>query len=114
MPRFEASNSALAIMSSSCSRPTAAKTGAAWPELAAGLALCAATQIEQEADSVRVAWLWVDSAAAVQNIRDRQSHADHRNHRRINFPFRIRLSLAYKGYPPQGKSNQVTIDADVH
>jgi hypothetical protein len=88
MPRFEESNWALAIMFSFCSRPTAANTGAVWLELEAGLALCAATQIEQEADSVRVAWLWVDSAAAVQNIMDRQSHADHRNQSRINFPLR--------------------------
>jgi hypothetical protein len=42
------------MTSSSRSRPIAVNTGAAWLELTAGLALCAATQIEQEADSVRV------------------------------------------------------------
>jgi len=54
--------------------------------MAAGLALCAATQIEQEEDSVRLGWLWVDSAATVHNIRDRQSQADHRTQTRIDFP----------------------------
>ena len=43
--------------------------------------LCAATQIEQEAASVWFGWLWVHSAAAVHNIRDRQSHANHRTTR---------------------------------
>jgi hypothetical protein len=111
MPRFEASNWALAMTSSSSNRPMAANTGAVWPELTVGLALCAATHMRHEVDSVCLGWLWVDSAAAVHNIRDRQSHVDHRNQRRINFPLRIRLYLAYKGYPPQGKVNQVTIDA---
>ncbi|MGA1988108.1 MAG: hypothetical protein ABSG72_17715 [Candidatus Sulfotelmatobacter sp.] len=57
-------------------------------ELTVGLALCAATQIEQEADSVCVGWLWVDSTAAAQNISDRQSHADHLTHSRIDYPDR--------------------------
>ena len=61
----------------------AAKTGLVWTELTVGLALCATTQIEQEDDSVWLGWLWVDSAATVHNIRDRQSHADHRNHERM-------------------------------
>ena len=52
MPRFEKSNRAFAITSSSRSKPIAANTGAAWLELTVGLALCATTQIEQEADSV--------------------------------------------------------------
>jgi len=30
--------------------------------------------------------LWVDSAAAVQNTRDKQSHADHLTHKRMHFP----------------------------
>jgi hypothetical protein len=55
MPRSEKSNRLFAMASSSRSRPIAANTGAAWLELTVGLALCAATQIEQEADSVRVA-----------------------------------------------------------
>lgn len=55
MPRSEKCNRAFAMTSSSRSRPTAASTGAAWLELAVGLALCATTQIEQEADSVGVA-----------------------------------------------------------
>ena len=54
MPRSEKSNRAFAMTSSSRSRPIAANTGVAWLELAVGLALCATTQIEQEADSVRV------------------------------------------------------------
>jgi hypothetical protein len=88
MPRFEAPNSALARTSSSCSTPTVANTGWAWEELAVGLELCAATQMEQEEACERLGWLWVDSAAAVHNIRDRQSQADHRNQRRMNFPLR--------------------------
>ena len=51
-----------------------------------GLAVCAATQIEQEAASVWLGWLWVDSAAAVHTIRDRQSHASHLIHLRTCFP----------------------------
>ena len=54
MPRSENSNRAFAMTSSACSRPIAANAGALWPELSVGLALCAATQIEQDADSVRV------------------------------------------------------------
>jgi len=54
MPRSEKSNRVFAITSSSRSKPIAAKTGAAWLELTRGLALCASTQIEQEADA-----LWV-------------------------------------------------------
>ena len=52
MPRFENSNSALAMTSSSRSTPTVANTGRTWLVLTVGLVLCAATQIEQEADSV--------------------------------------------------------------
>jgi len=54
MSRSEKSNRVFATTSSSQSRPIAANTGAAWLELTLGLALCATTQIEQEADSVRV------------------------------------------------------------
>ena len=86
MPASEKSNRAFARTSSSCSWPTAANTGVAWPEIAAGLALCAATQIEQEVDSVRFGWWCVDSAATVHSIRDRQSQADHRTQTRIGFP----------------------------
>ena len=53
MPRSEKSNRAFAMTSSSRSRPIVANAGAAWLELTVGLALCATTQIEQEADSVR-------------------------------------------------------------
>jgi hypothetical protein len=72
------------MTASSRSRPTAANTGVAWLEFRVGLALCATTQIVQEADPVRKGWLCVDSAVAVHNIRDRQSHADHFAHRRID------------------------------
>jgi hypothetical protein len=54
MPRSEKSNRVFATTSSSRSKPIAANTGVEWPELTLGLALCATTQIEQEADSVRV------------------------------------------------------------
>jgi len=91
MPASEKSSRVFARTSSSCSRPTAANTGVAWPERAAGLALWAATQIEQEEDSVRFGWLWVDSAATAHNIRDKQSQADHRTQTRIGFPLWVRL-----------------------
>jgi len=109
MPRSEKSNRAFATTSSSCSRPTSANTGVAWPERAAGLALCAATQIKQDAESVRFGWLWVDSAATVHNIRDRQSHADHRIQTRIGFPLWDWMLRAYNGYPQRGNFRQVTI-----
>jgi len=54
MPKYEKLLSALARTSFSCSTPTVAKTGRACTELRVGLALCAATQIEHEADSVCV------------------------------------------------------------
>ncbi len=52
MPASEKSNRAFATTFSSCNWPIAANTGAAWPEMAAGLALCATTQIKQDAESV--------------------------------------------------------------
>ena len=55
MPASEKSSRALATGSSSRNKPIAAKTGATWLKLREGLALWATTQIEQEADSVRVA-----------------------------------------------------------
>jgi len=109
MPASEKSSRVIASTSSSCRRPTSANTGAAWPEVAAGLALCAATQIEQEEDSVRFGWLWVDSAATAHNIRDRQSQADHRTQTRIDFPLWVRLLRAYNGYPQRCNFRQVTI-----
>jgi hypothetical protein len=54
MPTSKTSSLAFAMTFSSCSRPIAANNGAVWLELSVGLALCATTQIEQEADSVRV------------------------------------------------------------
>jgi hypothetical protein len=54
MPRSEKSNRAFAITSSSRSKPIAANTGSVWLEHTVGLALCATTQIEQDADSVQV------------------------------------------------------------
>lgn len=88
MPKLDASNSAFARTSWSRSTPTSVKTGWVREELAVGLELWAATQMEQEAALTGLGWLWVDSAAAVQSIKDRHSQADHRNHRRINFPLR--------------------------
>jgi hypothetical protein len=54
MPRYEKLLSAPAITSSSFSTPTVAKMGRACAEVTVGVALCAATQIEQVADSVCV------------------------------------------------------------
>lgn len=54
MPRSETSNRVFATTSSSRSKPMAANTGAVRLELTVGLALCATTQIEQEADSLAV------------------------------------------------------------
>ncbi len=54
MPWSEKSNRVFATTASSRINPTVANTGADWLELTDGLALCAATQIEQEAASVRV------------------------------------------------------------
>ena len=54
MPRSKKSNRVFATTSSSRSKPIAANTGAAGLDLTVGLALCATTQIEQEADSVWV------------------------------------------------------------
>jgi len=54
MPRSEKSKRAFARTSSCLKKPIAANTGMALLETKAGLALCAATQIEQEADSVAV------------------------------------------------------------
>ncbi len=86
MPRSDHSNRALAMTSSSCRRPMVEKTGAESLELRAGRALCATTQMEQEALSVWVGWLWVDSAATVHSIRDRHSQADQRTQKRIGIP----------------------------
>jgi hypothetical protein len=54
MPSSEKSNQVLATTSSSRSKPIGANTGAAGLELIVGLALCATTQIEQEAASLAV------------------------------------------------------------
>jgi putative AlgH/UPF0301 family transcriptional regulator len=78
MPKSKTLSRAFAITSSSCSRPIASKTGRARWQLAVGAVLWAATQMEQEADSVWLGWLWVDSTTAVHNIKDRQSHVNHR------------------------------------
>lgn len=109
MPRSEKSNRAFATTSSSCRTLTAEKTGVVCVEVGAGLALCAATQIEQDEASLWLGWLWVDSAAAVQNIKDTHSQADHRTHKRIaspvttcgdSFPASDRLSPAYNVIRP--------------
>jgi hypothetical protein len=78
MPISATSSRALASTDFSCRRPTVVKIGVVWPVLAVGLVLCAATQIEQAADSVWLGWLWVDSTAAVHSIRDRQNQTDQR------------------------------------
>ena len=78
MPKSKTLSRAFAMTSSSCSTPTAANTGRAWLELAVGAVLWATAQIEHDADSVLFGWVWVDSASAVHNIKDRQTHASHR------------------------------------
>lgn len=83
MPKSETLSRAFVMTSSSCNSPTAAKIGRAALETAAGLALCATTQMEHELDSVLFGWLWVDSATTVHNVRDRQSHVNHRKENRI-------------------------------
>jgi len=100
-----------ATTSSSLTRSIAAKTGAVWLETTAGLVLCATTQSGHDADSVRLGCSCVDSAAAVQHIRDRHSHADHRIQLRMFSRFGIRLIPAYNGYPTFGNAWQVTIDS---
>ncbi len=83
MPASEKSRRATVATSSRRSRPTSANTGGAWWALTVGLALCATTQSEQAAASVRLGWMCAGSAAAVHNIRDRQNQVDHLIHKRI-------------------------------
>jgi hypothetical protein len=65
----------------------------------------------QVAASVGLGCVWVDSTPAVQNIKDRQSHADQRTQDRMNVPaLGIRLDSAYNGYPQYRNLGQVTID----
>lgn len=52
MPRSKTLIQAFAITSSSCSRPIAANTGLTCMQLAVGVVLCAAMQIEQKELSV--------------------------------------------------------------
>jgi hypothetical protein len=54
MPASEKFSRALATTSSSSSTPTVARIGAVWLEMIVGLALWAATQMEQAAASVCV------------------------------------------------------------
>ena len=97
--------------SSICNVPMAAKTVAPWPELTAGLAVCATAQIAQQAASVWLGWWWVDSADTARNKTDNASHADQRLHNRMNYPsLQIRLSKAYNGYPAKRNAGQVTIE----
>ena len=88
MPSSENSRRAWAATSFSWNRPTVVKKGVRCVAESAGLAVCAATQIEQEAASVWLGCWWVDSAAAVHSRRDRQNQAGHRNHERIIVPLR--------------------------
>jgi hypothetical protein len=109
MPRSEKSRRALAATPSSRSRPIAANTGTERLEAIAGRAVCATTQIVQEAASVWLGCWWVDSAATVHKSKDRARQADQRIHRFINSPVEIRLSEAYNGYPAQSNFRQVTM-----
>src|SRR5882672_5021224 len=91
MPRSKTFKRMWARTSSSAAWPICEKTGCAELELAVGLVLCAATQIEQEASEIRVGCLWVDSAVAVHSIMDRHSQADHRITHRMRSCIGIRL-----------------------
>jgi hypothetical protein len=88
MPKSEKPSQGFGTAFCSESNPTVAKIGVVLGEIGAGLAVCATTQIVQEAASVRFGWLCVDSTAAVHSIRDRQTHAEHRISNRIGFPLR--------------------------
>lgn len=83
MTSSNASSRSFAMTSFSCSSPTAANMGLLGLDAAAGEALWAATQIEQEDASVRLKWLWRASAATVHNISDRHNQADQRITERI-------------------------------
>jgi hypothetical protein len=87
MPRARTPLQAFAMISSSCSKPTEAKIGRAWLEVAAGLAACATAQMEQDAVPFWLGWLWVDSAAAAHNSRDKQNNANDRVQNRISSYF---------------------------
>lgn len=89
MPKSKTLSRALATTVSSWSRPIASKTGRAWWQLAVGAVLWATTQMEQELDSVLFGWLWVDSTTAVHNIKDRQSHVNHRPVNRMRSCIRL-------------------------
>lgn len=108
MPRSEKSMRAWAVIDFSLNRPMVMKTGALRAMLNAGLALWATTQMLQVAASFWLGCVWVNSTAAVHNIRDRQSHAEQRTQNRIQFPaFGIRLVSAYKGYLVDGNVPKV-------
>jgi hypothetical protein len=89
MPKSTTLSRAFAITSNSWSRPIAAKTGLESLEMAVGAVLCATMQMEQDEPSVLLGWLWVDSATAVHNIRDRQSHVNHRPVNRMRSCFGV-------------------------
>lgn len=86
MPRSDAAMRGAVTTDSSWNTPTATNTGASCAMLVAGLALWATTQMLQVAASVALGCVWVDSTAAVHNIKDKQNHADQRTHKRMNFP----------------------------
>jgi hypothetical protein len=66
--------------------------------------------MEQEMDSDWFGWVWVDSTTAVHNIRDRQSHVNHRTANRIRSCIGIDSFVPYIGCTAQGKVRQVTIE----
>src|SRR3984957_17104411 len=84
MPNSKILVGAFARTSSSCSRPTVSNIGLALCEPNTGAVLCAATHMEQEIASVLFGWLWVDSATAVHNIKDRHTHVNHRRVKRMS------------------------------
>jgi hypothetical protein len=101
MTNSKTSSRDFATTSFSFSRPTAANTGLSGLGMVAGAALCAATQIEQEAASVWLGWLWRDSAAAVHNISDRHSQADQRRRERIRSCIGIDALRVQRLYAPK-------------
>lgn len=83
MPSSETSKLDLARVGSSRSRLTVQKIGRGLAVTTIARALCAVAQIEHEASVVLLGWLCVDSTAAVQNTKDRHSHASHRTGERF-------------------------------
>ena len=96
MPASVKSSRAFRTTSFSGRIPTAVRIGAELLVIGAGLALCATMQMEQAAASLAVGCVWTHSAAAIHNIRDRQSHAVDRTQVRISRPSELNSRLGIR------------------